>query len=74
MSVTDDKVHLSLKLSRELHRTLEDIAQSTGRSGTDIMRQALALMLVAHQTKQEGRHIGIVSDASKLDTEFVDII
>jgi hypothetical protein len=30
--------------------------------------------MVAHQAKLEGRHLGVVDDASKLDTEIVGVI
>ena len=69
-----EKVRLSLQISRELNRTLEEIADSTGTNRTDVIRQALALMLVAQNAKRDGRHIGIVSDARKLDTEIVGLL
>jgi predicted transcriptional regulator len=74
MAVPAEKVRLSLQVSQELNRTLEDIAESTGTNRTDVIRQALALMMVAHSAKKEGRHLGIVSDARKLDTEIIGLI
>jgi hypothetical protein len=74
MGIEGPKVRLSLQVSPELNQTLEDIAESTGSNLTDIVRQALALMMVAHTAKKEGRHLGIVSDARKLDTEIVGLI
>ena len=69
-----DKVRLSLQVSQELNQTLEEIANSTGTNRTDVIRQALALMKVAHTAKRDGRHLGIVSDAKKLDTEIVGLL
>ena len=69
-----DKVRLSLQVSQELNQTLEEIADSTGTNRTDVIRQALALMKVAHTAKRDGRHLGIVSDAKKLDTEIVGLL
>jgi predicted transcriptional regulator len=69
-----DKVRLSLQVSQELNQTLEEIADSTGTNLTDVIRQALALMKVAHDAKRNGRHLGIVSDARKLDTEIVGLL
>ena len=74
MVVAAEKVRLSLQVSQELNRTLEEIAESTGTNRTDVIRQALALMKVAHSAKREGRHLGIVDDARKLDTEIVGLI
>jgi predicted transcriptional regulator len=69
-----EKVRMSLQVSQELNQVLEDIAESTGTNRTDVIRQALALMKVAHAARKEGRHLGIVSDARKLDTEIVGLI
>jgi len=69
-----DKVRLSLQVSQELNQTLEEIAESTGTNRTDVIRQALALMKVAHAAKKDGRHLGIVNDARRLDTEIVGLI
>lgn len=74
MANPNEKVRLSLQVSHELNRTLEEIAEDTGTSRTDVVRQALALMKVAHSAKKAGRHLGIVSDARKLDTEIVGLI
>jgi predicted transcriptional regulator len=69
-----EKIRLSLQVSQELNQTLEQIAEDTGASRTDVIRQALALMKVAHAAKTEGRHLGLVSDAKKLDTEIIGLI
>jgi hypothetical protein len=69
-----DKVRLNLQLSQELNRTLEEISASTGSNRTDVIRQALALMKVAHDAKRKGKHLGLVSDADKLDTEIVGLL
>jgi predicted transcriptional regulator len=69
-----EKVRLSLQVSQELNKTLEDIADSTGANRTDVIRQALALMKVAHAAKKEGKHLGLVADARKLDTEIIGLL
>ncbi|HEY3919436.1 MAG TPA: ribbon-helix-helix domain-containing protein [Stellaceae bacterium] len=69
-----DKIRLNLQLSQELNAALEAIAEDTGTNRTDVIRQALALMKVAHQAKQKGRHLGLVSDPAKLETEIVGLI
>jgi metal-responsive CopG/Arc/MetJ family transcriptional regulator len=70
----NEKIRLSLQVSQELNQTIEEIAENTGANRTDVIRQALALMKVAHSAKKEGKHLGIVHDASKLDTEIVGLI
>ena len=69
-----EKIRFNLQISAELNRTLDEIAESGGATKSDVVRQALALMKVAHEAKLKGRHVGIVSDPSKLDAEFVGLI
>jgi hypothetical protein len=68
------KVRLNLQVSAQLNSDLEEMADSTGSNRTEVIRQALALMKIAHQARREGRHLGLVSDPSKLDTELVGIL
>lgn len=74
MAAATEKIRLSLQVSQELNQTLEEIAESTGTNRTDVIRQALALMKVAHQGKKEGRHLGLVADPKRLDTEIVGLL
>jgi metal-responsive CopG/Arc/MetJ family transcriptional regulator len=68
------KVRLNLQVSEQLNSDLEEMADSTGSNRTEVIRQALALMKIAHQARREGRHLGLVSDPSKLETELVGIL
>ena len=68
-----EKTRLNLVLSPEMNRALEQIVEDTGSNRTDVIRQALALMKVAHDARLKNRHIGLVADATKLDTEIVGL-
>lgn len=68
------KVRLNLQVSSQLNSDLDEMADSTGSNRTEIIRQALALMKIAHKARRDGRHIGIVADPGKLDTELVGIL
>jgi metal-responsive CopG/Arc/MetJ family transcriptional regulator len=68
------KVRLNLQVSEQLNADLDEMADSTGSNRTEVIRQALALMKIAHQARRECRHLGLVSDPSKLDTELVGIL
>jgi predicted transcriptional regulator len=68
------KIRLNLQVSEQLNSDLEEMADSTGSNRTEVIRQALALMKIAHQARREGLHLGLVSDPSKLDTELVGIL
>jgi hypothetical protein len=39
-----------------------------------VIRQVLALIKVAHEGKKEGRHLGLVTDPKRLDTEIVGLL
>ncbi len=72
--MSGEKVRLNLQVSQELSNVLDEIAESSGGSRTDVIRQALALMKVAHEARKDGRHLGLVSERSKLDTEIVGLL
>ncbi|MDC7786257.1 hypothetical protein PQJ75_01385 [Rhodoplanes sp. TEM] len=72
--MAQDKVRLNLQVSSELNQMLETIADDTGTQRSDVIRQALALMKVAHDAKRRGKHIGLVSDPEKLETEIVGLL
>ena len=65
---------MNLQISSELNRQLEEIADSSGSTKKDVIRQALALMKVAHNAKKTSKHLGLVADAEKLDTEIVGLL
>jgi len=67
------KVRLTLNLSEELNKELEQIATDTGGSKTDVLKKALALMSVSHQAVRQGQHLGLVKDADKLDREIIGL-
>ena len=69
-----EKVRLHLQVSAELNEMIEQIADETGSNRSEVIRQALALMKVAHEGKANGKHIGLVSDPSKLDTAIVGLL
>lgn len=72
--MSQDKVRVNLQISPELNAVIQNISDDSGVNRTDVIRQALALMKVAHDAKKKGKHIGISSDASRLDTEIVGLI
>jgi metal-responsive CopG/Arc/MetJ family transcriptional regulator len=69
-----EKIRMNLQVSAELNELLERIAGDTGSNRSEVIRQALALMKVAHEAKQKGKHIGLVSDPEKLETEIVGLL
>jgi metal-responsive CopG/Arc/MetJ family transcriptional regulator len=70
----NEKVRMNLQVSAELNELLERIAADTGSNRSEVIRQALALMKVAHEAKKKGKHIGLVTDADRLETEIVGLL
>ncbi|WP_420857471.1 ribbon-helix-helix protein, CopG family [Marivivens marinus] len=66
---------LSVIISDDLDELIDELAEDTGTSRTDIVRRALAVMKAFKQQKARGRtHIGFVDDASKLDAEIINVL
>ena len=66
-------VRLSLELSPELNSTLEELAEQTHGTKSDVLRKAIALMEIAVRAKSEGRRFGIAKPEQELATEVVGI-
>lgn len=62
---------LSINLSKEIAAALDEIAAETDSTKTAVIRNAIALLKLAHDEKQKGRHLGFASSSEKLDTEIV---
>ena len=69
-----EKVRLSLQVTEELNRLLEQMAAESGTTKSDVLRQALALMKAAKDGKKTSRHLGFVADPRRLDTEIVGLL
>ena len=68
-----EKVRMNLQVSAEINDLLEKIADETGSNRSEVIRRALALMKVAHDARQRGKRLGLVSDPDKLETEIVGV-
>jgi predicted transcriptional regulator len=68
-----DKVRLSLDVSTELNKTLEELAEKTSGSKSDVLRKAIALMEVAVEAKEHGQNVGVVDKKGALVTKIVGV-
>jgi hypothetical protein len=68
------KIALNVWLSRDLDADLTTISRDSGGSRSAVLRQALALVVVAHAAKRSDRHLGLVDDPARLETEIVGIL
>jgi metal-responsive CopG/Arc/MetJ family transcriptional regulator len=66
-----DKVRLNLQMSEELFKELEELAEDSATTRSDVVRRALALLKAAHAGRKQGRHLGLAKKAEQLDQEFI---
>lgn len=67
------KVRLSLDVSPELNQKLDQLAEDTHSSKSDILRKAITLMGVAVEAKQKHQKLGIVDDKNHLVQEIIGV-
>lgn len=67
------KVRLNFVVSSEINDTLEEIANKTGGTKTEVFRRAIALMEVIVDAKEQGKKVGITDKDRNLVTEIVGI-
>jgi len=66
-------IRLSLDVSPELNKVLDDMALKIHSSKSEVLRKSIALMEVAVQEKEKGNHLGIVGKDQKLVKEIVGL-
>ncbi|MFN6568054.1 DNA-binding protein [Dendronalium sp. ChiSLP03b] len=71
--VKTERIKINLDLSPELYETLNDIAQKINGDNAEVLLKAIALMEVAVEAKQTGKHIWIADENQNLETEVVGI-
>lgn len=67
------KVRLNFVVSSEINETLEELANKTGGTKTEVFRRAIALMEVIVDAKEQGKKVGITDKDRNLLTEIVGI-
>ena len=68
-----ERIRLSLDVSPELNRLIEDLAERTDGTKSDVLRRAIALMDVAVRANESGKRVGIADTDQGLTTEFVGL-
>ena len=67
------KVRLNFVVSSEINRTLEELAEKTGGTKTEVFRRAITLMELIVDAKQQGKKVGITHKDQALETEIISI-
>ncbi|MEM9308083.1 MAG: ribbon-helix-helix protein, CopG family [Pseudomonadota bacterium] len=66
---------LSMMISDDIDKLIDELAADAGTSRTDVVRRALAVMKAYKQQKKQGRtHIGFADDPNKLDAEILNVL
>ena len=64
---------LTLDLSPELDEILQELADGSGGTKSEILRKSIVLMKVLADAKADGKKFGIVRNNEYLDTEIVGL-
>ncbi|MEH2339643.1 DNA-binding protein [Nostoc sp.] len=68
-----ERIQINLDFSPELYETLNNLAQHMNGDNAEVFLKAIALLEVAVEAKQKGRHIWIVDDNQNIETEIIGI-
>jgi predicted transcriptional regulator len=67
------KIHFSLEMSPQLHDLITELAERTGQSKANLLRQAVALMEVAVEASEQGKAFGVFGEDGALEREVTGI-
>ena len=73
MSTHAEPIRLSLTVSPELNERLEQLANASHSSKSEILRKAIALYDIVAEAKTERKRLGILDQDKRLVTEIVGI-
>ena len=65
------KVRLSLDVSPELYETLEQLANKTHGSKSDVLRKAIVLMEVAVEAKERHQKLGLLDENRQVVSDII---
>ncbi|MGI4876159.1 MAG: hypothetical protein ACRYG4_01585 [Janthinobacterium lividum] len=68
---SESKVRLSLDLSPQTNSLLERVVSDQGTTKSDVLRKAIALVIVAEDARREGRSLGVIDANKQLVAEIV---
>jgi predicted transcriptional regulator len=71
--MSNKPIRLSLDVSPELNRMLDQMAEKTHSSKSDLLRKSIALMGVAVQEKEKGNHLSVVNPDQKVLKEIIGL-
>lgn len=73
VDTNSSRVRLSLDVSSKVNDQLEALAEEEGTSKSDIMRKAIALVIVTVEAKHKGQKLGILDKDRQVLSEIVGL-
>ncbi len=68
-----EKINISYDVPPQFYLTLSDLAEKIDGDTADVLRKAVALMLVEIEAKEQGETIWIAEKRHRLEAEIVGI-
>jgi Arc/MetJ-type ribon-helix-helix transcriptional regulator len=68
-----DKVRITLDLSPDLNRTLEELVAKSGTNKSDVLRKAIALVEIAMEAKPKGLSLALSDKEDRVVTKIVGL-
>lgn len=69
-----EKKRLSIQVTEEMDQLLDDMANRSGLSKPELLRQAVALAKFAQDAKDDKMALGVTRDRTKLDRQVVGVL
>ena len=69
----DETVRLTLRVSKDLNKAIEALADAADTDKGDILRRSINLMQFAYRESVAGRKVGSVRSDKFLDTEVIGL-
>ena len=63
-------IRITLELTPEAGKALDDLAESTGQDVSSLFRKSLALYKLAMEATKEGKAVGVAATPDVLETKF----
>lgn len=60
-----NKIRLTLEVTPEINSVLENLAEATGSTKSDVLRKAIALFEYAAKNKAKGRELALIDSKSE---------
>ncbi len=60
-----DKIRLTLEVTPEINSVLENLAEGSGSTKSDVLRKAIALIDYAYKNKAKGRELALIDSKSE---------